>query len=97
VRLIRTAIQLDFKLGPYECEKIDSLEKIVEVSQDTDWVTKDPKKAQQFMDEGGTMILIFNRGEKHAGTFERWTTFYHVNGGILNEGEVKRIKEDCKI
>jgi hypothetical protein len=97
LKLIRTAIQLDFKLGPYECKRVDDLEEVVAISQDTEWVTKKPEKAQQFMNEGGAMILIFNRGEKHAGTFERWTTFYHVNGGILNEGEVKRIKEDCKI
>jgi hypothetical protein len=97
LKLIRTAIQLDFKLGPYECKRIDDLEEIVSISQDTEWVTKKPEKAQQFIDEGGAMILIFNRGEKYAGTFEKWTTFYDVNGGILNQDEAELIKKDCNL
>jgi len=84
-------------LHRYICKIISDVEGIVDVSQDTAWVTKNEDKASEFFNNAGSLQLIYRDEEKYAGSFERWETFYHVDGHLLNKEEIIEIKDQCKL
>jgi hypothetical protein len=85
-----------YHLHKYICKTVSDIEGIIDVSQDTAWVTKNEDKASEFFNDAGNLQLIHRDGEKYAGSFEGWETFYNVDGYVLSKEEVVEIRKQCE-